>query len=126
MNKEIAENGDGVAPARLERNVTEPIDERREFEKILLGAQVFNNEPSLSGWQLLAQDLLIDEAERNRLAQEIPDFRGQAINAIAYWVSLTCRLDALDRTRQLLAQLPTASHSNAKDLPDRTEMAKND
>ena len=58
MNKEIAENGDGVAPARLERNVTEPIDERREFEKILLGAQVFNNEPSLSGWQLLGQTLV--------------------------------------------------------------------
>lgn len=90
------------------------------LEKILADAQHLTNRMPLSGWALVAENISIDEAERERLIQEIPRFREQAIHAIAYWVSLSRRVDALTRTRQLLAHGPARLPSGATSLSTPT------
>ncbi len=102
-------------------------DDRNESDMLnqfFAEVQDRSNTAPLEGWGLLAQDVALDEAERERLLQEIPYFREQAVQTIAYWVSLSRRIDALTRTRQLLAHMPvnqardTSAPSTSTGLPE--------
>lgn len=95
-------------------------------KKSLPDKEVLTKTPPLSGWALMEETLSIEEAERERLMQEIPYFREQAIHTIAYWISLSRRIEALSRTRQLLALLPSGAHSSAPPLHVQSGLNKND
>lgn len=81
------------------------------LEKILADTKDLADKTPLGGWELVAENIALDEAERERLIAEIPYFREQALHAIAYWMSLSRRVDALTRTKQLLARLPDGKAS---------------
>lgn len=86
--------------------------------KMLADKPPLGHKTPLSGWDLVSENISMEEAERARLIQEIPCFREQAIHVIAYWMSLSRRVDALTRTGQLLALMPAHTPSSAKDSPD--------
>lgn len=78
-------------------------------EKIIADAVALGEGQPPAGWALLARDIAIEEAERQRLVQQIPDFRAQAITALAYWTSLSRRVDSLNITKNLLIHLRDGS-----------------
>jgi len=85
---------------------------------MLGGKPPLTGKTALSGWGLVAESISMEDAERARLIQEIPYFREQAIHVIAYWMSLSRRVDALTRTSQLLAMMPARTPSSAKGSPN--------
>lgn len=95
-------------------------------KKSLSEKEALTNTPPLSGWALMEETLSIEEAERERLMQEIPYFREQAIHTMAYWISLSRRIEALSRTRQLLALLPPGADSSAPPSHAQSGLTKND
>ena len=80
----------------------------------------------LSGWALVDEAVSIEEVERERLMREIPYFREQAIHTIAYWISLSRRIEAMSRTRQLLALMPHGALSSAEPLNAQNGLPKHD
>lgn len=122
MNKKagaVSETADGKEPLMMGNGPD-------MLEKILADVQDLAQKTPLSGWALVAENISIDEAERERLIQEIPCFREQAIHAIAYWVSLSRRVDALTRTRQLLAHRSASLTSGETGLTTHTEAHRHD
>lgn len=95
-------------------------------EKIMADASALIDEAPLTGWALLAQDIAQEEAERQRTLQAIPDFRTQAVNTIAYWTSLSSRVESLGRTRQLLARMPGQSAPDTADSMSADKAKTND
>ena len=80
----------------------------------------------LAGWDLLAQDIAIEEAERQRLVQETPELRDQAITALGYWTSLSRRVDSLRRTQNLLLHMRARLPLNTGGVTDSPEARTQD
>jgi hypothetical protein len=95
-------------------------------KKILPEKEVSAKAFPLSGWALIDEAISIEEVERERLMREIPYFREQAIHTIAYWISLSRRIEAMSRTRQLLALMPHSALSSAEPLNAQSGLPKND
>lgn len=94
--------------------------DQRVNEKVLADVVALGQGKSLAGWDLLAQDIAIEEADRQRMVQGIPDLRAQAITALAYWTSLSRRVDSLNVTKNLLVGLragPPLDTGGLNDLP---------
>jgi hypothetical protein len=99
-------------------NKTTAIGDKNEsdrLDKFFAEVHCLNNTTLMNGWDLIAQDIALDETERERLLQEIPYFREQAVQTVAYWMSLSRRIDALTRTRQLLAHMPASQATSTSD-----------
>lgn len=90
----------------------------RVTEKVMADVVALGPDKSLAGWDLLAQDIAIEEADRQRMVQGIPDLRAQAITALAYWTSLSRRVDSLNLTKNLLVGLRAGPPLNAGGLND--------
>lgn len=90
-------------------------------KKIMADASALMGKAPLTGWALLAQEIALEEAERQRALQGIPDFRARAVNTMAYWTSLANRVESLGRTKQLLERLRAIPQPVAPDcgLPTR-------
>ena len=94
--------------------------DQRVTEKVIADVVALGQGKSLAGWDLLAQDIAIEEADRQRMVQGIPDLRAQAITALAYWTSLSRRVDSLNVTKNLLVELragPPLDTGGLNDLP---------
>ena len=92
--------------------------DQRVTEKVIADVVALGQGKSLAGWDLLAQDIAIEEADRQRMVQGIPDLRAQAITALAYWTSLSRRVDSLNVTKNLLVGLRAGAPLDTGGLND--------
>lgn len=125
--KQINSDRDKTIIAAVQPCGTQDLDKDPDIvEKILADACALTDEAPLTGWALLAQEIALEEAERQRALQAIPDFRTMAVNTIAYWTSLSSRVESLGRTSQLLARMPSESTSNTVDSMSADKAKAND
>ena len=105
MKKKPMTREQSVARKKRQGGAPDLTRDKHMTKKIIADAVALGDGQPLAGWALLAQKIAIEEAERQRLLQDLPDLRAQAITALAYWTSLSRRVDALNSAKNLLSRM---------------------